>query len=165
MSRYHTGPGTIAATSTLTDFNGGREGGIVWKPEEFTRLRITSTKLKNKHCPPHPIAYELIPTLTGTARQYGEREVFTQRDFWVTRDRLNEMRFKDVPQYANGEKLNGRLVIWHHSSLLHRPRSEDFGQNGYGPYQGVAGVSWARVDLKPRNLFSRSPFYTLSEIK
>jgi hypothetical protein len=142
-------------------FNGGNEGGLKWNPSEFTRLVIQSKVHSNGHQPPKKIAYELLSVRHGNLRLYGEGEEFTKYDFWVTRANLKkaELRYRDVPSYVNGETLAGAVVLWHQTPLLHTPRDEDFGADGYDANKGVALTSWTGFDLRPRNFFARTPLY------
>lgn len=131
-----------------------------WNPEEFTRLRVESRTLTNTHVPPHPISFDLTPMAMGAGRFYAPGEEFTLNDFWVTADRAGEIRCPRLDRYENGESLNGaRPVVWYTASLLHSPRDEDFGREGYVTTDGVALTQWAGFDLKPRNFFPSTPLY------
>jgi hypothetical protein len=146
---------------TIEQFNSGKEGGIKWNPDEFTRLIIENKGVGNKHVPTKRIGYDLLSVRHGNMRLYGAGEEFTQNDFWVTRVNPNkaELRYRDVPSYVNGEFLNGPTVIWHQTALLHTIRDEDFGRNGYSASDGVALTSWTGFDLRPRNFFGSTPLY------
>ena len=58
------------------------------------------------------------------------------------------------------------IVLWCNSAVHHEPRNED-GKPGSGrriwpgddAWGGSAIVMWSGVDLRPRNLFDRTPFY------
>jgi primary-amine oxidase len=131
-----------------------------WNPEEFTRLRIESTELKNGHTPPSPLGYELTPMVWGIGRFSGRGEEFTLNDFWTVRDKPLENKCRDLNSYENGESLAGaRPVLWHLATAHHSPRDEDFGPTGYDRNEGVALTSWAGFDLKPRNFFPSTPLY------
>jgi Cu2+-containing amine oxidase len=149
-------------------FKGGREGGMVWDPAQFSMLKITSGVTLNRHDPPRNIAYVLRPVRTGTVRT---RFDFTKYDFWVTRlkpDSPNravdetgvELRFIDVPKNVkNAEPIDGKaVVIWHTSGLNHIPRTEDFGTRGYRSQDGVAVAAWTGFDLVPVDLWHQTPF-------
>jgi hypothetical protein len=138
------------------------EDRIRWVPDEFTRLRIENTTLKNGRDPEHPIGYELIPVRMGSARYTGAGEEFTLDDLWVTKATLRELRPKDLDQYERGKPLtNSPLALWHHSPLLHIPRDEDFGpkEKENCNFEGVAITAWAGCDLVPRNFFPKTPLY------
>jgi Cu2+-containing amine oxidase len=137
-----------------------REARFKWNPEQFTRLRVESTRVKNGHRPPHAIAYDLIPMASGAARYYNPGEAFTLNDFWVTLAKTAERRCADLAGYENREPLGGgEPVVWFLAAVNHTPRDEDYGLRRYDPSQGVAITTWTGFDLKPRNLFSSSPLY------
>ena len=58
------------------------------------------------------------------------------------------------------------IVLWCNSAVHHEPRHED-GKPNSGPrlwpgddaWEGSALVMWSGFDLRPRNLFDRTPFY------
>lgn len=162
LVRYVSEPGTANPKMVVAPFNQGRAGRALWKPDEFTRLRVESSVVVNGHQPAHPIGYELIPVRTGSARLFGIGEEFTQADFWVTRanDAAPELRYRDVPSYIHDEPLAGAAaVLWHQAPLLHIPRDEDFGKVGYQISEGVALTVWAGFELTPRNFFASTPLY------
>jgi Cu2+-containing amine oxidase len=162
LVRFLSDPAHPNPRTVVEDFNGGAEGGAVWKPEEFTRLRVVSRTRTNGHTLPNPIGYELVPVRTGSARYFGVGEQFTQNDFWVTRDHPEspEDKYHDVPSYANGEsRRDAAAVLWHQAPVLHVPRDEDFGASNYDNYAGVAITAWAGFDLTPRNFFPSTPLY------
>jgi Cu2+-containing amine oxidase len=147
----------------VSSFNSDREGGVVWKPEEFTTIRIQSLELTNHHRPESKVAYDFIAHRTGSSRQFGEGEEFTQNDFWVTRkpfDDKVEDKYRLVSSYANGQGLSGFVpVVWHCAPAQHIPRDEDFGEEGYHRKEGVATTAWASFELRPRNLFAKTPLF------
>jgi Cu2+-containing amine oxidase len=60
--------------------------------------------------------------------------------------------------------LNGKNVtLWHSSSGLHTPRAEDGVIPKAGPNNGMAIVYWTSFELRPRNLFVKTPLYRLPE--
>ncbi|MEX0679684.1 MAG: hypothetical protein WD063_21625 [Pirellulales bacterium] len=137
-----------------------QERRIKWNPDEFTALRVESLVEKNSHAPPHAIGYELMPLRMGSARYSGVGEEFTLHDLWVTRPDAAERRPRDLGQYENGQALGSAgATIWHQVPVLHRARDEDFGRVGTNSGEGVAITAWAGLDLKPRNLFSKTPLY------
>jgi Cu2+-containing amine oxidase len=138
------------------------EARIKWDPEQFTLLRIESTRFKNRHDPASFIGYELLTLTTGSARYFSEREKWTLHDFWVTRAKPlgEESTYHELNCYENGESLaGGKPVLWHQASILHQVRDEDFGREGYNADRGVVVTAWTGFDLKPRNLFASSPLY------
>jgi hypothetical protein len=149
---------TAALATEVDDLN--EETRLKWNPEEYTRLRVTSTFAQNSHNPAHPISYELTPLRMGSGRYHGIGEEFTQNDLWVTRRDASELRPRDLDDITDGEPIGTQPVtLWHHASVLHVPRDEDFGVNGTNPGDGVAITAWAGFELKPRNFFSSTPLY------
>ena len=53
----------------------------------------------------------------------------------------------------------GNLVLWHMSSALHVPRSEDGILKGSALANGQALATWTVVELRPRHLFAGTPIY------
>jgi len=153
------------AKTVIAPFNGGKEGGIAWKPEEFLRLRITSTFAVNDHDPPNYIAYELVPVRLGNGRTFGVGEEWTGNDLWVSLPTSSsgaiQDRYRELPRYvANSRSIDSHAaVIWCQSALVHRPRDEDFGKVGYDRENGVALTSWTGFELKPRNAADKTPLY------
>ncbi len=141
-----------------------------WKGEDFTRIRITNPHVtvfpqSNKR-PQLPIGYDLVPLLQGQARhQRAADEAFSLHDFWVTRPDCPEKMYINLPGYFRSQEQprpleNGDgVVLWHMSSALHVPRSEDGIYSGNNPSNGQALVSFTTVELRPRNLFLRTPLY------
>jgi hypothetical protein len=149
----------LKAKTIVRPFNDGKEGFEDWHAEKFTMLRIKNEKRKNKRG--EPIAYDLMPLRLGNARHHGgEREVCTHHDFWVSRARLKQLVYTDVPKYvAKGESIkNTDVVIWHSAPSHHEPRSED-GEIIDGRLVGCTHVMWAGFELRPRNFFDRTPLY------
>ena len=136
------------------------EKRIKWNPEEYTRLRVTSTRFQNGHAPANYIGYELVLHTEGSGRHNLEGEEFTHHDFWVTRARPLDLRPRDLPTYERGQMLEeNRPVLWVQASVLHTARDEDFGRDGYDSLGGVAITTWYGFDLKPRNFLSGTPLY------
>ena len=158
-------PSDLSAEDTEEPFNSGLEGGIEWDPKQFTMIRVQSDK---KNANGKKISYDLMPIRQGTARH---KEAFTHHDLWVTRshpERPMEMLFANLPAIIrNGESVEQTdIVLWVTSSSHHEPRDED----GKGSrarrlwyyddgWEGSALVMWSGFDLRPRNLFDRTPFY------
>ena len=155
--------------SVIKPFNDNVEGGIKWNPEEFMRLRLESTAVLNKHDPAHPVGYDLVPHVQGTGRLFGRDEKFTQHDLWVTPvDPMDkETNYRDLPKYVSQKRAinDGKgVVVWASAGLIHSTRDEDLGSEGDDPRGGgvrggVATTSWVSFDLKPRNLFRRTPLF------
>jgi hypothetical protein len=142
----------------VSPFNGDREGGIDWNPTEFTMLHIESAKLRNRRG--LPMGYMVMPFYRGVARHL---EPWTQKDIWVTRFKPQELFFRQIQNYANGEPLaNSNLTTWITTSALHVTRTEDgvFRRDPTGNvvYVGAAVAMWMGVDLKPFNLYEDTPF-------
>ncbi len=149
---------TAALKSVTTPLN--TEKRLSWDAGRFTRLRVESRVETNNHFPPHPISYDLVPVRMGNGHYFGEREKFTQHEFWVTKDRPGQIQPHRLDDYENAESLaDSRFVIWHNAPMLHSARDEDFGLTGTNSGQGVAITTWAGFDLKPRNFFDKTPLY------
>lgn len=140
------------ATDAATAF--GTEGWLNFNDLQFTHVRVRDTVTKNSHG--QAIAYDMIPVRAGTPRH---KEPFSHHDFWVTRYRGTELTYSKVPSYINGESVsNTDVVLWHISPLHHHPRRED-GELVNNVWQGVALAMWSGFDLKPMNLFDRTPLH------
>ncbi|MBI2807145.1 MAG: hypothetical protein HYX68_19360 [Planctomycetes bacterium] len=146
------------ASTIIRPFNKGKEGFEDWNAERFTTLNITNETRKNIR--KMPISYDLVPWRMGNARHYGEKEECTHHDFWVTVNRKDEWYYPKVQEYVkNGEKImNADVVIWHSSACHHEPRSED-GEFRKGNFVGTTPVAWSGFDLRPRNVFDRTPHF------
>ena len=151
-------PGSLTAVDSLVPFNGGKEGFADWDPLQFTELEVQDTVSKNSHG--ENIAYDLMPMREGSARHYGADETALLHDFWVTRYRPTELFYAQLPTYVQNHEpvLDTDVVIWYASSAHHMPRRED-GEAVGGGFHGVALAMWSGFDLRPRNLFDRTPFY------
>lgn len=155
----------LRAEDTKEPFNYGVEGGVDWKPEEFTMVRVESDR---KNAAGKPIAYDLMPLRQGNSRH---KEPFTHHDLWVSRshpDRPQEMLFANLPTIVrNHESVEETdVVLWITTSSHHEPRDEDGKPNPArrlwrfdDGWEGSALVMWSGFDLRPRNLFDRTPFY------
>ncbi|NNE98463.1 MAG: hypothetical protein HKN25_05520 [Pyrinomonadaceae bacterium] len=142
-----------SATDTINPFNRGREGSIDWDANKFTELHLRDIK-NNSHG--NNISYEFRPVRRGKPVH---QEVFSHDDFWVTRYRNTEQTYKIVDSYVNGESvMNTDVVVWHISPLHHNPRDEDGYPEGKD-WKGVALIMWGGIDLRPRNLFDKTPFF------
>ncbi len=156
------------ATVQARLFNSGLEGGELWEPERFTTLKITNPKVLNRHDPPLPISYSIVPWRRGSART---TRAYTAFDFWVSRVLPDsprrqavapELRFIDIPdKTGNPEPIDGEsVVIWHKAGLHHIPRTEDFGPSDWFAGDGVALAMSAGFDVVPRNFWHRTPLHT-----
>jgi Cu2+-containing amine oxidase len=163
-------PASFAAEDLKEPFNGGMEGGIDWDPKEFTMVRVDSDR---KNARGEVIGYDLMPLRYGTPRH---NEPFTQHDLWVSRshpEQPMEFLFDNLPNIVKDEELveNADIVLWCNSAVHHEPRNEDGKPNSGRPFwpgddawEGSALVMWSGVDLRPRNLFDRTPFYPYSPV-
>lgn len=161
-------PSSLGAEDIKEPFNGGMEGGVDWDPKEFTMIRVESQK---KNARGEPIAYDLMPLRYGTPRH---NEPFTQHDLWVSRshsDRPMEYLFINLPETVRDNELveEADIVLWANSAVHHEPRHEDGMPGartriwpGDDAWEGSALVMWSGIDLRPRNLFDRTPFYPYS---
>ncbi|HZZ78670.1 MAG TPA: hypothetical protein VFE62_09135 [Gemmataceae bacterium] len=146
---------------------------IDWHPEEFTRIRVTNPNYNilpaGKDRPAYPIAYDLVTYPQGTARhrRFAD-EAFTLHDFWITRHDCPEKMYTQIANHfrpKNGEKREPteldkqNVTIWHSSSGLHTPRAEDGILNGNGTANGQATIYWTVFELRPRNMFLKTPIY------
>jgi primary-amine oxidase len=147
--------------------------------KEFTRLRVTNPGVtlfpkdpKDPKKQPRPISYDLIPSVSGQARHFRHKdEGFSAHDFWVTRADCPEKMYIYVHDYFAGKMYQGiksapqplsgsdGVVFWHMSSVLHIPRGEDGIYFGKNSNNGQALTSWTSVELRPRNLFTKTPIY------
>lgn len=143
-------------------FNGGVEGGADWNAREFTRLRVDST-LKNEAG--KTVSYELWPhARTGSPRHWGRGDEFTHHDYWVTPHDVREQYYGRVHQFAAQKRKisNANVVLWYLSPAYHLPRDEDglfTGPGGRIQVRGVAMTTWCGFELRPRNVFDKSPLY------
>jgi Cu2+-containing amine oxidase len=137
------------------------EGGVEWKAEEFTRLRVES---KMKNAQGKPISYELLPQRSGTPRHFGAREEFTSYDFWVTPYKVDELYYGFLPKFVSQGRsiVDTNVVVWYMSPAYHLPRDEDgvfINPQGRAQVRGVAMTTWCGIEMRPRNLFDKSPLY------
>jgi primary-amine oxidase len=174
------GPGGKLVVQPIT-----RESFHDFEAKEFTRLRVTNPNYSIFPVAPAatranrgeekrdeekrerlPISYDLVPLTQGIARHFRYKdEAFSHHDFWVTRSDSPVKMYTNLPAYFEG-KENGKaladsdgVVLWHMSSALHVPRSEDGIWLGSGLDNGQALVSFTTVELRPRNLFIKTPLY------
>ncbi len=146
------------AKTVMRPFNQGVEGFEDWHAEKFTMLNVAHQTKKNLR--KMPISYDVVPLRMGNARHYGAGEECTHHDFWVTVNRKGELYYPKVHEYVKkAEKImNTDVVIWHAAACHHEPRSED-GELRNGNFVGSTPVAWSGFDLRPRNLFDRTPHF------
>jgi primary-amine oxidase len=141
-----------------------------WEAKEFTRVRVTNPEVSIFPAETEqrlPISYDLVPVTQGSARHYRFKdESFSHHDFWVTRSDCPEKMYVNLGNhFAKNQggpaplKGSDGLVLWHMSSALHVPRGEDGIFQGNSLNNGQALVYWTMVELRPRNLFTRTPLY------
>jgi len=160
----------LTAADTKEPFNSGVEGGVDWEAKEFTMVRVESEMLNANG---KKVAYDLMPMRQGSARH---KEAFTHHDLYVSRshpERPAEMLFANVPAVVRDQEgvENADVVLWYTSSSHHEPRDED-GKGNVGRrlwrwddgWEGSALVMWSGFDLRPRNLFDRTPFYPYTPV-
>jgi hypothetical protein len=165
LMRHVEDPASLGAEDIKQPFNGGLEGGVDWDPKEFTMIRVDCDK---KNARNETIGYDLMPSRSGTPRH---NEEFTHHDLWVSRSHPNrpmEFLFANLPNIVKDEEVieETDVVLWCNSASHHEPRHED-GKPGSAPrfwpgddaWEGSAIVMWSGFDLRPRNLFDRTPFY------
>jgi hypothetical protein len=165
LMRHLEDPESYSAEDSKAPFNGGQEGGVDWDPKEFTMICVECEKRNARN---ENIAYDLMPLRYGTPRH---NEEFTRHDLWVSKshpERPMEFLFANLPNIVQDEELVEQtdIVLWCNSAVHHEPRNED-GKPDSAPriwpgddaWEGSAIVMWSGVDLKPRNLFDRTPFY------
>jgi hypothetical protein len=142
------------------------EGWRDWVATEFTKIRVTNPNvvLNDPKGPnARPISYDLVPLVQGVARHPRADEGFSKHDFWITRADSAVVQYVHLADYFTKAQpralTGGKLVLWHMSSSLHVPRSEDGNLNGSSLENGQALASWTTVELRPRNLFGGTPIY------
>ena len=149
------------------------ESFLDWNAEEFTRIRVTNPNYsivpEGKGRPALPISYDLVSTPQGTARhkRFAD-EKFTHHDFWITRHDCPEKMYvklgdhffpKDAEKKEPQQLDKQNVVLWHSSSGLHVPRAEDGILGGNSSKNGQATIYWTTFELRPRNLFLKTPIY------
>lgn len=140
-------------------FNDGKEGGLNFKPEEFTMLQVVNTEKKNKR--DKPWSYDFVNYRQGNARHFGgDKEECTVHDFWVTKMHARESFYTKVPTYVKEQEsiIDTDIVVWYSAPTHHEPRSEDGEMKG-SSFHGATPVSWSRFDMRPRDFWDRSPLF------
>ncbi len=145
-----------------------------WSPEAFTRVRVTNPDYSvipaGKGRDALPISYDLVTYPQGIARHRRFKdENFSLHDFWITRHDCPEKMYVNLGNYfftQNGQPSprlqdlkQENVVLWHSSAGLHVPRAEDGILNGNSTANGQATVYWTVFELRPRNMFLRTPIY------
>jgi Cu2+-containing amine oxidase len=110
------------------------------------------------------MSYELLPLRSGSARHWNKNEEFTQFDFWVTPYQWDEQYYGSLPKFASKKRKieDTNVVLWYASSVYHLPRDEDgvfINPKGRAQIRGVAMTAWSGFELRPRNVFEKSPLY------
>ena len=151
-----------------------KESFVDWNPQEFARLRVSNPNYSvvpaAKDRPALPISYDLVTYPQGIARHKRfSDEKFTHHDFWITRQDCPEKMYVYLgnhfftPKGEVSPKLRDldqtNVVLWHSSSGLHVPRSEDGIIGGNSTANGQAMIYWTTFELRPRNLFLKTPIY------
>jgi primary-amine oxidase len=146
------------AQTVMRPFNKGVEGFEDWHGDKFTMLNIAHQTKKNAR--KMPVSYDVVPLRMGNARHYGIGEECTHHDFWITVNRQGEFEYPKVHEYVKkrAKIMNADVVLWHSSACHHDPRSED-GELRNGTFVGSTPVAWSGFDLRPRNLFDRTPHF------
>jgi hypothetical protein len=142
------------------------EGFRDWEPKDFTKIRVLNPNVRindptGKNA--RPISYDLVPLVQGIARHQRADEAFSKHDFWITRADSRVKQYIHLGDYfAKQQPRNltgGKIVLWHMSSAIHVPRSEDGILNGSSLTNGQALACWTTVELRPRHLFTGTPIY------
>jgi primary-amine oxidase len=124
-------------------------------------LRVINTQRKNARN--QPFSYDLMTPRTGTSRHFGKdkKEACTQHDFWVTRNKPNEMKYYELPKYIQDPEPieDTDVVLWYMVGGHHEPRSEDGEMQKGRRFEGATHLMWTSFELRPRNIWDRSPFY------
>src|SRR5262249_3229228 len=139
-------------------------------PNPNPKLKLKPKQVEANAPATLPISYDLVTYPQGIARHARFKdERFSLHDFWITRHDCPEKMYVRLGDYffAKNDELNPKLadldkqnvVIWHSSSGLHVPRSEDGIIGGNSRNNGQATIYWTVFDPRPRNLFQRTPHY------
>lgn len=142
------------------------EGFLDWEAKEFTKIRVINPSVvlnEPKGENGRSISYDLVPLVQGIARHGRADENFTKHDFWITRHDSPVTQYVELGNYFDKKQpkaLNDApVVLWHMSSALHVPRSEDGILKGSALANGQAIATWTTVELRPRHLFTGTPIY------
>ncbi len=134
-------------SDTWEAFNGGKEGALNFEVTEFTQLQVADGGR----------IYDLRPIYRGLARH---PPTWLRNDFWATVNKPRETGFAWLATYAEDEESisSADIVLWQATPLLHVPRAED-GRHVDSTWTGSALAMWGGFDLRPRDLFGRTPFH------
>jgi hypothetical protein len=142
------------------------EGFRDWEPKDFTKIRVLNPNVRINDPTGNnarPISYDLVPLVQGIARHKRADESFSKHDFWITRSDSKVKQYIHLGDYFDKQQPRnldgGKIVLWHMSSALHVPRSEDGILNGSALANGQALATWTTVELRPRHLFTGTPIY------
>lgn len=141
-------------------FNDNKEGYEDFDGRKFTMLSVINDRKKNVRNQSY--AYDVVNQRMGDARHFaGDKEECTLHDFWVTRNRPGEIFYVNVPKYAaKREPINNSdVVLWISTAGHHDPRSEDGEMTKGNNFVGATPIMWCGFDLRPRNIWDRSPIY------
>lgn len=132
--------------------------GITWHPRMHDTFVISNPSVLNGEG--RPISYMLMPMVTGGGLTE-HRELWSQRDLWVTPYDPGQFAARRLPTYIEGSPsiVGQDTVVWIKGSLHHMPRAEDGVYNTGGAWVGTAHAMYAGFMLMPHNLFDCSPFY------
>jgi hypothetical protein len=70
---------------------------------------------------------------------------------------FNNVNGEPNPNLLPLDKKN--VVLWHSSAGLHTPRAEDGILKGNSTANGQAMIYWTTFELRPRNMFLKTPIY------
>jgi primary-amine oxidase len=147
----------LASVTTHKLFNEGKEGWADWDPLKFTMVRVVNTQRKNIRG--ENFAYDVVPMRHGTSRHFGKNEECSLHDFWVTKAKPDELTYRGVPKYCDGENIvDTDIALWCGASMFHEPRSED-GIMQNGTWFGATIVTWSGFTLRPNNVFDQTPLF------
>ena len=134
-------------SETREAFNGGTEGALAIEATEFTRLQVAGGGK----------TYDLRPLYRGLARHH---PAWMRHDLWATAAAKGETYYPHLTSYVADRQsvVDADIVLWHATPVLHVPRGED-GRFVDGDWQGVALAMPAGFELRPRDLFDRTPFH------
>jgi hypothetical protein len=161
----------VKSTVKHAPFNEGREGGMKWKPEEFTMVRVTQFPKDDPMMGP---AYDLMMHhRSGNARHFGyhlkaippEAKEFVRYwgqysnpvafsweesfdyDCYVTQSNQTEIDWRELPRILKKEGRPGSvqdadIVLWCNTAMFHEPRNEDGHITNPGaPLEGWQGIT------------------------
>jgi len=172
----HIEPFPLLPQATEYKFPFNVEGRRVWSGPRFTSVLVEDAAVNffgNK------LGYEFMPIQQGVSRHFDTQELWTQRDFYVTRYDPNELGWIAdsgttvstiygpivgtgwnnpdnylLPQISNLQSTNNKdLVTWVKAAVHHAPTDEDRSSG----IDNVTLTHWSGFDLVPHNLFDANP--------